>query len=77
MKEATVLGVIGGATALAIVGLTWSGWLIESNRKLATQRADTAGVVAVATNTVCACELERDVMHLAGAALASSIDVVG
>ena len=47
MKEGTVLGVIGGATVLAIVGFTWSGWHIDSNRKLAKQRADAAGVVAL------------------------------
>ena len=48
MKEATVLGVIGGATALAIVGFTWGGWLTEITiRKRATQHADIARVMAL------------------------------
>jgi hypothetical protein len=42
MKEATVLGVIGGAAVLAIIGFTWAGSLTESTRKVATERADTA-----------------------------------
>jgi hypothetical protein len=42
-------GVAGGAVALAIVGFTWGGWVTGSKAEAdATQRADSAVVVALA-----------------------------
>ena len=44
-----VWGIAGGAVAMAIVGFTWGGWVTGGKAASdATQRADTAVVVALA-----------------------------
>ena len=44
----TIIGAIGGAVVLAIVGFAWGGWLTGGSAdKLAKQRADTAVVAAL------------------------------
>lgn len=65
MKEATVLGVIGGAAVLAIVGFTWAGSLTESTRKSAAERADRAFVMPLTPLRVAKFNMSGAVVHLA------------
>ena len=55
-----LLGAVGGAAALAIIGFTWGGWVTGSSAETSAKQSATAAVVAVLA-PICVDQFQRSV----------------
>jgi hypothetical protein len=55
-----LLGAVGGAVALAIVGFTWGGWVTGSSAETSAKQSATAAVVSVLA-PICVDQFQRSI----------------
>jgi hypothetical protein len=55
-----LLGAVGGAVALAIVGFTWGGWVTGSSAETSANQSATAAVVSVLA-PICVDQFQRSI----------------